>query len=302
MRAHVVLATKGRPGIVARLVDDLGTQTRRPATLVLVGASEADIGEAAARAAAWLAPDALAAVVAEGPGLCRQRNAGLNVLCGETGFVAFLDDDFRPARDWLEGVGAVFAGQDDVVGVTGRLLADGINTAPLSEADAAAYLSGLRPPGPSWASGSVQRDLTSAYGCNMAFRLEAALSCRFDERLPLYGWQEDRDFTGQMLRHGRVVYDPGPRGVHLGASAGRTGGLRMGYSQIANPVYLRAKGTMEPRFARRFLWRALAANMVRSARRHARVDYRGRLRGNALALLDAARGRLAPERILELDA
>jgi hypothetical protein len=88
------------------------------------------------------------------------------------------------------------------------------------------------------------------------------------------------------LRLGRVIYFPDCRGVHLGVKSGRTGGGKLGYSQIANPVYLMKKGTMGYKIGLKFIGRVLAANIVRSVRDHPFVDSRGRLRGNMRALLD----------------
>jgi len=46
--------------------------------------------------------------------------------------------------------------------------------------------------------------------------------------------------------------------------------------------------------------RNLMANAARSFRPEPFVDRRGRLRGNMIALMDLIRGRIAPERVLEL--
>ena len=301
MDCHLVIATMGRARVLTALVPFLAAQDHAFASVTLVGTHEADVATARREAEAALECP-VRTLISDRPGLCRQRNAALSALkaAGAEGIIAFWDDDFRPARDWARRAIAVFEESDDVVGLTGRLLADGVRRGGLSEAEAEAILSGHAPPSAAWASGPCPRDVTSAYGCNMAFRLSAALRCRFDERLPLYGWQEDRDFTGQVLSYGRVIYAPEPRGVHLGTSGGRTSGTRMGYSQVANPLYLQRKGTMEAAFVRRFLWRALAANVVRSVLPKPGIDHRGRLRGNLLAWRDVARGRCEPERVLEI--
>ena len=55
----------------------------------------------------------------------------------------------------------------------------------------------------------------------MAIRMSAAQGMRFDENLPLYGWQEDIDFTRRLGRHGRQVSTGAVTGVHLGGH-GRT--------------------------------------------------------------------------------
>jgi hypothetical protein len=52
--------------------------------------------------------------------------------------------------------------------------------------------------------------------------------------------------------------------------------------------------------ALRSVGRNFLANAIKSIRPEPWIDRRGRLHGNALAFLDWMRGRMAPERILEL--
>ncbi|WP_428378250.1 glycosyltransferase family 2 protein [Lichenicoccus sp.] len=141
----------------------------------------------------------------------------------------------------------------------------------------------------------------NGYGCNMALRLEPLIRhrLRFDERLPLYAWFEDVDLTRRLGRHGRIVKLPSARGVHLGIKLGRTSGTRLGYSQVANPIYLARKGVYPWFRVLRDLSRHLLVNCVKSIRPERYIDRRGRLRGNARALRDLLRGRLRPERILD---
>jgi GT2 family glycosyltransferase len=143
-------------------------------------------------------------------------------------------------------------------------------------------------------------DHLGAYGCNMSIRMSAIGELRFDERLPLYGWQEDVDFTSQLRARGRVVRVNALRGVHLGVKAGRINGMRFGYSQVANPLYLIRKGTLPTGFAMRLMIRNLAANLARSLWPESHIDRRGRLRGNLLAISHLMIGRLEPEYILRM--
>ena len=124
---------------------------------------------------------------------------------------------------------------------------------------------------------------------------------RFDERLVLYGWQEDIDFTSRLRRRGRVVCVPASAACISGLKAGRVSGKRFGYSQVVNPVYLIRKGSVPASFALPLMFRNLAANLVRSLRPEPYVDRRGRLRGNLLGLSPPAarphRARACPERL-----
>ena len=74
---------------------------------------------------------------------------------------------------------------------------------------------------------------------------------RFDEGLPLYGWQEDIDFAARVARQGGALARTDAfAGVHCGVKTARSRGLPIGYSQVANPLYLVRKGTMRPRATR----------------------------------------------------
>ena len=139
------------------------------------------------------------------------------------------------------------------------------------------------------------------YGCNMAYRRDAIAGHRFDERLPLYGWQEDVDFAARVSAGRPLGRAEGVRGVHRGVSRGRSPGLRIGYSQVANPHYLVRKGTLPVGFALRLVARNLAANHWRAPRPEPWIDRAGRVRGNWRALGDLVRGRLDPGRIVDMD-
>ena len=136
----------------------------------------------------------------------------------------------------------------------------------------------------------------------MALRVAPALAqgVRFDVNLPLYGWLEDIDFSRRMAAHGRIVNCSSLRGVHLAIKHGRTSGLRVGYSQVANPLYLLRKGSLSATYSLRHVSRNVAKNLLRVAHPEPWVDRRGRLRGNLIAFGDLLRGRLDPRRIQHL--
>jgi hypothetical protein len=306
MEAHVVIATKGRPEALPQLLESLGRQTKLPSSITFVGSCAQDVESVERHALAARCPIEL--LIAPSAGLCIQRNCAVDHLVKAQTvrsvtrqfFVVFFDDDYRPAHDWLEQAAQLFESQSEVVGLTGRVLADGVHGYPLDEQAAEDYLSGRRLPERHWATGSQSRTLTSLYGCNMAFRDTVILRCRFDENLPLYGWQEDRDYTAQAKQFGNTLYTPTCQGVHLGSKSGRVSGLRFGYSQVANPLYMWEKGTMSARNGLRFVARHLLSNSVRTLQANQQNDYPGRLRGNALALLDLARGTCHPTRVLQI--
>jgi hypothetical protein len=309
LRAHVIIATKGRARETGVLLDCLQRQTLPPACTLVVGTEAKDIEGLAAHP--LLAAGRGEAFVSPRIGAACQRNVGLEALkrrgmFGQNGgdcFCVFFDDDFRPAEDWLKNATARFE-QGGIVGLTGRVLADGVTTGGFTEEQAADFLCGKTPPLTHWANIGAEEETDCAYGCNMAFAGKAASQIRFDENLPLYSWQEDRDYTGQCLRLGlgRVARLPSCVGVHMGVSGGRTSGLRFGYSQIANPFYLMKKGTMSLKAGITHMARNFAANVVKSiVPLRPDIDYKGRLRGNLRALGDMLRGASNPRRILDKD-
>ena len=77
----------------------------------------------------------------------------------------------------------------------------------------------------------------------------------------------DRDLNARLVaRYGQVVSAKQLEGVHLGTKVGRSPGVRLGYSQIANPVYLMRKRTMSVRHASIQIGRNLIANLVKAWR------------------------------------
>jgi GT2 family glycosyltransferase len=182
---------------------------------------------------------------------------------------------------------------------TGLVIADGIIGPGISLEEARSWLSVFGPITRDWRD---LEEVANGYGCNMAMRIAAveAAHCRFDERLPLYGWLEDVDFGHQLAQRGRIVKTLAAQGVHLGIKEGRQSGMRLGYSQIANPIYLSRKGTLPWLRALRLISRNIAANLLRLMIPEPYIDRSGRASGNIKAFKDLLSGSLTPERILEL--
>lgn len=296
MRISIVIATAGRRDLIAPLVARLAGQSEPPVRIVVVipGAEHAPT-EAELALVAGNVP---VAVALSAKGLTRQRNVGIERVIRDSDVIAFFDDDYVPSRFALADLRLAFEALPHANGVSGRLLADGIGGPGLTLAQAQALVeahdSAAAPTAPRRA-----RPLEGLYGCNMAFRTSAIGAVRFDERLPLYAWQEDVDFSARV--GGAMLAVDSFIGVHCGVKSGReTAGVRLGYSQIANPVYLARKGSMSVQFAARRCVRNFIANHVRALAPEPWIDRWGRLRGNWLALYDLACGRLAPERVLEL--
>ena len=287
-RLAVGIATTGRSQILRATLDEVFRQSRPPARVLVCATEPADVG--------GLADDARLTVLFAPAGLPRQRNAILDRVA-DCDAVLFLDDDFLMHPDYIAATIDAFVTHPDIVVTTGAPLADGSRGPGIEIEAARAMISAAH-------DRRDARIVTEqhGYGCNMALRLAPARThgIRFDERLPLYGWSEDVDYTHRLGRHGRIVKLYGATGVHLGSKQARSRGDRLGYSQVANPIYLFGTGSYSFGRAARSVGRNFIANLGRSLRPEHYVDRRGRLRGNAIAFLDLLRGRLAPERILEL--
>ncbi|MCC5611742.1 glycosyltransferase [Nostoc sp. CHAB 5834] len=289
MRVFVIVATVGRADLLPKTIAQLSLQTRLPDGIVICATSTEDVGDLGQNT------DLPIEIIFAEKGLPRQRNAGLRHIAGRADIVVFFDDDFVPAYNYLEALEEVFNLRPNLVGATGKLIADGIKSAGISFEQGVSLVNAHSAP-----DIIQERALKALYGCNLCVRLAAAENIWFDETLPLYGWQEDVDFSYQLGRNGILIYTNLLTGVHLGIKGGRTSGKRLGYSQIANPVYLLHKKTIPRRLAWRLMSRNLAANLARSLYPEPYVDRVGRLQGNAVALIDLCTGRLHPQRILQL--
>jgi succinoglycan biosynthesis transport protein ExoP len=285
------IATAGRRDVVSQTVSLLRNQTRLPDIVVVCPLVSDKINDGDFLDLPF---DVL---VTSGPvGLCAQRNAILATV-SYCDVIIFFDDDFLAEPHYLERLESLFQSEPDVCAATGLLLADDVTGPGLNIEQGLGILRDNVRDG-----SAILKDVPGLYGCNMAYRIDYVRDnqLQFDENLPLYGWQEDIDFSLQMKPFGRLVKSDLLMGVHLGVKAGRTSGVRLGYSQIANPVYLSKKGTMPWPHARKLISKNVAANLARSIYPEPWVDRHGRLKGNLLALMDLLLGKASPARILQL--
>jgi GT2 family glycosyltransferase len=283
----VIVASVNRGEEIGQLLAQLARQTLLPAKIVLSVERQEDLPPV-------LGPRVQ--VVMGRKGLTAQRNRGLDAVQGAADVVVFYDDDFLPTPTALEGVTRLFAKYPDIAGATGLVLRDGVKQGGIPYEAAMAVVSAQRR-----AAGAYSiMPVDELYGCNMAFRASAVQDLRFDEKLPLYAWQEDVDFAGQLLCKGRVVRTDAFAGVHRGVNKGRSPGLALGFSQMVNPAYLVRKGTMRPRKAARLMARNLIANHVHALKPEPFIDRLGRVRGNWLGLWHIVCGKSDPTAILSL--
>jgi len=287
MNIAVVVASKDRAEEIGQLLHSLERQSLQPSAVILSVEKMADLPSDL--------PKNVQVIV--GPcGSSAQRNRGLELAVTNCDAVVFFDDDFLPTKDSLFGISRLFELYPDIVCATGVVLHDGVKEGGFGYDAAVKLLHSyeLRP-----ITGPIITKVTmGTYGCNMAFRAMAIIDIRFDENLPLYGWQEDMDFAARAGRFGKIVKTNAFAGVHRGVNKGRSPGEKLGYSQMVNPVYLVRKGTMRLDVAAHLMIKNFLANHVKVLAPEPFIDRRGRVRGNWRGLKHLLRGHVDPTEIL----
>ncbi len=242
-------------------------------------------------------------IVSSERGLTKQRNSALPFV-SDCDFVFFFDDDAIPRDDYISAALAAFEQDPTLVGVTGNVIRDGApSRVEIRVEEALKLLQSSYERFPIPVPADVDASHRELYGCNFAIRSAAISHLRFDERLPLYGWLEDRDFATRAMAHGRLGLVRNCILVHRGSSTGgRSSHERLGYSQVANPLYLWQAGSFSPALSISQLLRPVSKNLVLALVPGAATMFRrDRLRGNFRAFIDLCRngGRAEPEGILD---
>jgi Glycosyl transferase family 2 len=284
VRHAVIIASTRRPHVLEATLRTIAAQSVQADDIIVSLAERGDAPE-------HLPPGVR---VVLGPrGLTRQRNAALDALADDVDLVTFFDDDAEPGLDYLEQAQRFADKHNEVVLFDGLVVADGAVAGQIDRERARLLLAGHE------RSDDVRSE-PATYGCNMTVRAEVARQVLFDERLPLYGWLEDRDFAVRCGRLGGVAQYEGCVAVHLGTSSGRVSGSRMGFSQVVNPHYLRRKGVLRGPQLLTFWLVALLGNTQGLLRRDPTIDRVGRLRGNLIGFAAVVRG-IGPEGVLDVD-
>lgn len=294
MKIAIGIATAGRREQLALTLEQLAYQSTAPHRVLVCPASPDDFDESSL-------PDLGAPVVrVTGPrGLCAQRNAIL-AQARDCDVILFIDDDFYPAPDYVACLAGIFTDHPDIAIVTTHPEHDGAAGPGLTHEFAIGALSTRQAPSAELSGGLSET--YGGYGCNFGVRLSLvfAHAIHFDENLPLYGWLEDIDFSRRLAPFGRVMASRQLYGVHLGTKRGKSSGVRLGYSQVANPVYMIRKGSMTLSYGLQQVLKNVSKNVARMLVAEPWVDRRGRAKGNIIALCDLVLGRVDPRRILEL--
>jgi hypothetical protein len=182
LKMLVGIPTIGRAAILRATLGMITRQTRPPDGIYVAPASDADVA---------------------GIDLAALGGTRILAAAGDYDTIVFFDDDFFPCKDYLAAVERALLEEDDIVMTTGTVIADAASRPELAVEAARRMIEdaehGKQASGP-------RQPTYNAYGCNMAFRLDATRrGVVFDEALPLYSWLEDVDFSRRLAPYGRIV-------------------------------------------------------------------------------------------------
>ena len=280
MKTSLVIASIGRARILGETLSRLKNQTVAPIQIITVVHEPSDFPKGVEHDVT---------LVYSEKGLTKQRNKGIDHCSADADYVLFIDDDTFLHPRYIEEMEAIFNNDDNVVGATGVLIKNG--DVEISEADQLLHTF----PNRDLEDGCFE--IRGLYGCNFGVRRSALDRIRFDERLVLYGWLEDADFSWRLKSAGSLVKAPAMRCVHLMyPSGGRANHMRFGFSQVMNPYYLCRKN-------KRSLWSMMRAHWLKGVPANVfgmifgpnRGDRLGRLRGNFIAFRKIFVGNVCPE-------
>lgn len=295
MKVAVIICSVGRPVILHDTVCSIQRQRLAPSQILIVSPSlDHVLPETLTLPGVLFVSSSLGSTV--------QRNRGLQSVDRGTDLVAFLDDDMELCRSYLYEMSRLFLAHSDLVIACGTLLHDGGRNSLITREQARRVCCEEDDRSQQSVSPSYV-PLDWAYGCNMIARWASVSEVRFDERLPLYAWLEDSDygFRCTIGRHGPVTC-VSAKGVHLGWRGGRTSGVRFGFSQIVNPLYLWRKAKVFPlrHIIIQYWLRCLAGNILGTLTRDPKWDRPGGLKGNLLGFKHLLSGSCDPSRIVQM--
>jgi GT2 family glycosyltransferase len=290
----IIIATKDRPEILGETLRSIRRQTRPAAHIYLSVSSpkDAPAGTSATGITVLVGP----------PGGSAQRNTAIRKVPLNARYIAFFDDDIELHPTYLENAVSFLEKNQDVVAISGVMLADG----NISRAAARALLEHDG----SWMSDPSLQDKGRhhvLYACNAVIRRDSLRETLFDENLPLHSYGEDYELSLRLKRFGRVGRLSSAVGVHLKTQAARVSGRQYGYAMVANNWYFIQKGVCHlgapwsyVRFVLVIVLKRLCINLGNAFSGRSQRDPWGQIQGNLLALVDIICGRSSPSRILDL--
>lgn len=295
MKIAAIICTVNRPTILHDTVLSIARQTLAPQQIVIASPTAEHVLQET------LAVQGVVFTVAP-IGASLQRNRALQFVASDIDLVAFLDDDIELSRLYLAEMARLFATRPEVIIASGRILHDGGRSSRIERKEAL-QLCAEHDRRHDEASPLSFKTVDSGYGCNMVVRFAEVGECRFDEALPLYSWLEDRDFSFRCTK-GKCppVELANSVAVHLGWRSGRVSGVRLGFSTVVNPMYLKRKaGTFSLWHVVIHYWlRCLIGNVLGIVCGDKDYDRWGLLKGNLLGYWHLLSGNCDPGQILRL--
>ena len=292
----VVIASKGRPLILADTLLSVFAQTLAPSQVILSVSSPDDLPPDG-----WQGHNVL--TIIEPNGLCAQRNRALLEIPKSIDLVAFFDDDIELKSDYLRCAVEFMRANRTIAGFSGELLANGGIDRAQARQLLANHVPRFRPDGMFYSSGKHH----ILHGCNMVIRRSLLVYEKFDENLALYSYGEDYDLSMRLQHYGAIGKFLGGVAVHLETPGGRVREVQRGYALIANNWYFLRKGTVHlprPLALVRFwlvcvglTFSECLGKLLRLDKSH---DWFGRMKGVTLAVGDIIANRSHPARIKSL--
>lgn len=285
MKIAIGIPSVGRPELLKKVINRLELQTRKADAVFVCPASDDDV--------AGIEFDGSTNLIRidSDKGLTKQRNAILRNIYGFD-LIVYLEDDFVVHKDCLLEIEKEFSDNEDTVVATGSVVADGAKGPGLSLQDVESYADNAE-------IIRSRKEVFSTYGF-IAVRMDVVRKNNlcFEEAFPFYGWLEDLDFSRSIAQFGKCIYLSGAVGAHMGHKGGRISGLRYGYSQVANPLFIAKKGNgFTYVMAIKMFVKNIIVNVVKSFYPEAYIDRKGRLKGNAIAIKDLITSCLDPRKI-----
>jgi GT2 family glycosyltransferase len=257
MFISIIVITNDRYDDLKKLISNLSSQSLLPDELIIVDSSDSrkniDTIENSINNTHLIRTNL--------KGTSVQRNIGIKNLDKKSNIVMFLDDDMILDQEYIKVISSVFEGDTEAVigGLEGYLLQDGKLLKDKVNGDEVSYTPSL-------------------YGCNMSFRVSAIKNIYFDEKLALYGWLEDWDFSFTVSKNYKLLKCNRAYGYHMQSPKSRVNGEKLGYVQIANRYYLNKKHGLKIDYFQ--FVKHLGANLIRSYKK----SYLERFYGNVRAL------------------
>lgn len=266
-RLAVVIPTYNRATQLAGLLESLKRQTLEASHVIVVDSSERDVADFNRAACAAVARTTwLASAQRSAPAQRNQGASHVRLIDEECDFIAFLDDDVRPASDYLERLVRLLVNDTSqaIAGASGvsEWLAPELHRREQIFQDVF-LMSGRRP-------GSLRRSGINVpvssheaspmlvdwlFGCSV-WRGRVFADFEFRNDMPGAGLYDDVEFSARVAKQYGLMVDPGAKLAHLLAAEGRPD-MRLHYHRWMQNRYEVVRMAFGRRALPAFWWTSL---------------------------------------------